>query len=72
MESLIKKNNTTLIRTPNSFIETFDKWREEEGRKNKVEVSRNMGFNLFREIMPYVSLDVKTKRKKKEINLSLK
>jgi len=69
METLIKK--TTLIRTPDSFIDCFDKWRNDEGKKNNTEISRSMGFKMMSEVLPFISLDVKTNRKKKEINLKL-
>jgi len=78
MESLIKKKdlikcdyvkNNPLIRTPKGFVEVFDKWKDNEGKKNNTEISRSFGFKVFKEILPFVSIDI---NKRKEINLKLK
>ena len=81
MESLIKKTdllksdyqrNNPLIRTPKGFIQIFDRWRENEEERNHTELSRSKCFNLFKEALPFLSLDIKTKRKKEEISLKIK
>ena len=85
MESLIKDINllkkdyiksNPLVRTPKGFVESFDKWREDEGKKNNTKISRSDGFKAMEKIIPFLSLDIKTsglvKRKKKEINLKIK
>ena len=58
------------------FVTVFDKWRENEGKKNNTEISRSDGFKAIEKIIPLLSLDVKTsglvKRKNKEINLRIK
>jgi len=78
MENLIKDviKSNPLIRTPKGFVTVFDKWRENEGKKNNTEISRSDGFKAIEKIIPLLSLDVKksglVKRKNKEINLRIK
>jgi len=85
MESLVKDisllkrdyvKNNPLVRTPKGFVESFDRWRDTEGKKNNIEISRSDGFKAIEKIIPFLSLDITTsglvKRKQKEINLRIK
>ena len=61
MEDLIQKNKyseLTLIKVPKEFANDFDKWIQEKSEKNNTKISKTMGFNMIRQVLPDIDINI--------------